>query len=237
MGLEERQARPHRQDRRHQQARPEIQGHRRPAPDPETPRTGPGILRRPAPALHHRITRTGRPTYALLSKSRGVTQPVPRVYLSVSLTAPGPSGSAKPARLCRGCSRPPRRPPDQAASSFTPPPRRRGDGRSLTSIRKRQRLVAHESSYEVTLSRSGGGPGTAGGSFAGQQVRQPNMGPGRPRECALAGGSAQVGIDLAGDVALQAADDFLLGFPLGGAAFDVGAGSRVRAHAGENDPP
>src|SRR6266581_9768064 len=67
MGLEERQARPDRQNRRHQQARPQSQGHRRPAAAPETPRAGPGILRRPAPALHHRITRISRLTYALLS--------------------------------------------------------------------------------------------------------------------------------------------------------------------------
>jgi hypothetical protein len=80
-----------------------------------------------------------------------------------------------------------------------------------------------------------GAPGTAGGSFAGQQVRQPIFGPGRPRECALSG--AEVGIDLAGDVALQAADDFLLGFPFRCAAFGVGAGSRVGAQAGEHDPP
>jgi len=97
--------------------------------------------------------------------------------------------------------------------------------------------VRRESSYQVTLSRSCGAPGTAGGSFAGQHVRQPISGPGRPRECALSGGSAQVGIDLAGDVALQAADDFLLGLSFGCAAFDVGAGGRVRAHAGEHDPP
>jgi hypothetical protein len=109
------------------------------------------------PARIHRI-RAG-------DKSRGVTQPVPRVYLSVSLTAPGPSGSAEPARLCRGCSRPPRRPPDQAASSFTPPPRRRGDGRSLTSIRKRQRLVAHAGSYQVTRSAGYGGPGRPADRF------------------------------------------------------------------------
>ena len=87
--------------------------------------------------------------------------------------------------------------------------------------------VWRESSYEVTLSKSCGAPGTAGGSFAGQRLRQPISGPDRPRECALAGGDAEVGIDLAGDVALQAADDFLLGFPLGCAAFGVGAGSRV----------
>src|SRR5215510_6260042 len=54
------------------------------------------------PARIHRV-RAGGP-------SRGVTTPVSRVYLPVSLTAPGPSGSARPTRLCRGCSRPPRDP-------------------------------------------------------------------------------------------------------------------------------
>src|ERR1035441_2588331 len=34
--------------------------------------------------------------------SRGVTAPVPRVYLPVSLTAPAPSGSTGTTRLCRG---------------------------------------------------------------------------------------------------------------------------------------
>jgi hypothetical protein len=58
-----------------------------------------------------------------------------------------------------------------------------------------------------------------------------------PRECVLAGGGAEVGVDLAGDVALEAADDFLLGFSFGCAAFGVGAGRRVRAQAGEHDPP
>ena len=59
--------------------------------------------------------------------SRGVTTPVPCVYLPVSLTAPGSSGSAEPARLCRGCSRPHRRPPARTSSSFTPPLRRQRD--------------------------------------------------------------------------------------------------------------
>jgi hypothetical protein len=45
------------------------------------------------------------------------------------------SSSAGPARLCRGCSRPPRRSPAQAASSFTPLLRQQGDGRSPTPIR------------------------------------------------------------------------------------------------------
>ena len=79
------------------------------------------------PAQIRRI-RAGKP-------SRGVTTPVSLVYLPVSLTGPGPSGSAEPARLCRGCSRPSRRPPGRAASSFIPPLRRRHNGRSFTSIR------------------------------------------------------------------------------------------------------
>ena len=54
---------------------------------------------------------------------------------------------------------------------------------------------------------------------------------------ALAAGRAQVRVDLAGDVTLQAADDLGLGLSFFGAAFDVGAGGRVRAHRGEHDPP
>jgi hypothetical protein len=54
------------------------------------------------------------------------------------------------------------------------------------------------------------GPGTADESFEGQQERQPISGSGRPRgRWGLAGG-AEVGVDLAGDVALEAADDFQL---------------------------
>jgi hypothetical protein len=79
------------------------------------------------PAHIHRVGAGG--------PSRGVTTPVPHVYLPVSLTAPGPSGSPEPTRLRRGCSHPPRRSPAQAASSSTPPLRRQGDGRSLTPIR------------------------------------------------------------------------------------------------------
>ena len=48
---------------------------------------------------------------------------------------------------------------------------------------------------------------------------------------------AEVGVDLAGDVALEAADDLGLGFSFRGAPLGVGAGSRVRAEAGEHDPP
>ena len=82
------------------------------------------------------------------------------------------------------------------------------------------------------------GPGTADGSLAGQQVRGSRFaGQAVPGALVLAAGRAEVGVDLAGDVTLQAADDLRFGFPFGGAAFGVGAGGRVRAQAGEHDPP
>ena len=80
------------------------------------------------------------------------------------------------------------------------------------------------------------GPGTADESLAGQQVRQPTRGSGRPRVSASAGG-AEVGVDLAGDVTFEAAGDLGLRLSFAGAALDVGAGGRVGAHAGEHDPP
>ena len=58
-----------------------------------------------------------------------------------------------------------------------------------------------------------------------------------PGSAGLAGGRAQVRVDLPCDVALQAADDLGLGLSFFGAAFDVGAGGRVGAHPGEHDPP
>ena len=82
------------------------------------------------------------------------------------------------------------------------------------------------------------GPGTADGSFAGQQVRGSRIsGQAVPGVCGLAGGRAQVRVDLPCDVALQAADDLGLGLSFFRAAFDVGAGGRVGAHPGEHDPP
>src|SRR5260221_10663267 len=82
------------------------------------------------------------------------------------------------------------------------------------------------------------GPGTADESFEGQQgMRQPISGSGRPRSQGSVSGGAQAGIDLAGDVALEAADDLGLGQALGGAPLDVGAGRGVGAHPGDDDPP
>src|SRR6266542_2956777 len=93
------------------------------------------------------------------------------------------------------------------------------------------------SSYEVTPSRSDG-PGDGRRIVRRPaRMRQPIIGPGRPQECVSARGGAQVGVDLAGDVALEAADDLCLGFSFGCAAFDVGAGGRAGAHACEHDPP
>jgi len=91
--------------------------------------------------------------------SRGVTTPVPCVYLPVSLTAPGPSGSTEPARLCRGCSRPHRRPPARTSSSFTPPLRRQGNGRPFTSIRNNSASWRTQaaSSFTPPLRRRGDG--------------------------------------------------------------------------------
>ena len=81
-------------------------------------------------------------------------------------------------------------------------------------------------------------PGTADESFEGQQVRGSRIaGQAVPGAWALAAGRAEVRVDLAGDVTLQAADDLRLGFPFGRAALGVGAGGRVRAQPGEHDPP
>src|SRR5580700_3531486 len=82
------------------------------------------------------------------------------------------------------------------------------------------------------------GPGTADESFAGQQVRGSRIsGQAAPGAWVLPGGRAQLAVDLAGDVALEAADDLRLGFPFGCAPLNVGARHRVRAQAGEHDPP
>ena len=81
-------------------------------------------------------------------------------------------------------------------------------------------------------------PGTADESFEGQQVRGSRIsGQAVPGASGVSRRRAQVGIDLAGDITLQAADDLRLGFPFGRAALGVGPGGRVRAQPGEHDPP
>src|SRR5262249_39788037 len=50
-------------------------------------------------------------------------------------------------------------------------------------------------------------------------------------------GAAEGVVDLAGDVALEAADDLFLGLPLGGAPRRVGLGPRVAGRAGHGDRP
>src|SRR5271165_2403847 len=92
------------------------------------------------------------------------------------------------------------------------------------------------SAQALIRSRSAGEmrPGTADESFEGQQVRGSRLsGQAVPGVYGSAGGRAQVGIYLTGDVAFQAADDLGLGLSFFRAALDVGAGGRVRSHAGE----
>jgi hypothetical protein len=48
-------------------------------------------------------------------------------------------------------------------------------------------------------------------------------------------GAGQVGVDLAGDVALEAADDLTFAQSFGGASFDVVAGGLVVAHPDDGD--
>src|SRR5215470_2949550 len=107
----------------------------------------------------------------------------------------------------------------------------------VAGLRTRQGGATGAGSYEVTSSRSWG-PGTAGGSLAGQQGCGSRIEgqavPGSLR--ALAGRRAQVGVDLAGDVTLEAADDFLLRQAFFGAPAGVGAGRRVPAQPGDHDP-
>jgi hypothetical protein len=89
------------------------------------------------------------------------------------------------------------------------------------------------SSYQVTPSIREIRPGTADGSSGGQQVRGSRIsGQAVPGVLGSACGRAQVRVDLAGGVTLQAADSLGLGLPFFGAAFDVGAGGRVRSPCG-----
>src|SRR5436305_4590667 len=111
-------------------------------------------------------------------------------------------------------------------------------------------LAGNSASLSSAEGRTRQGRAAPGGGQALIRSRgqQPEMGPGRPadRSKASTGGgsrfagqaapgagasaaSAQVVVDLAGDVALQAADDLFLGEPFLGAAGDVGAGGGVGA--------
>jgi hypothetical protein len=100
--------------------------------------------------------------------SRGVTTPVPRVYLSVSLTGPGPSGSPEPTRLRRGCSHLPRRSPDR----LPPASPHRHDGRApkVSHLHPpQQRLVAHTAVFDLP---TGARTARAAGSHVRHQGRR-----------------------------------------------------------------
>jgi hypothetical protein len=68
-------------------------------------------------------------------------------------------------------------------------------------------------------------------------MRQPISGSGCPRSQGSVSGGAQAGVDLAGDIALEAADDLCLRQALCGAPLDVGAGRGMGAHPRDHDPP
>ena len=93
----------------------------------------------------------------------------------------------------------------------------------------------------LLVGHAGSGSGGTGGGR--QIVRRPAPGCGSriegqaAPEPGLVRSGAEVGVDLAGDVAFQAAHDFFLGQAFGGAPLDVGAGRGVGAHPGDHDPP
>jgi len=117
---------------------------------PTTPETTGTAGAHRTPAHIHRV-RAGQ-------VSRGVTTPVPRVYLSVSLTRPDPSGSPEPTRLCRGCSHLPRRSPDR----LPPASPHRHDGRApkVSHLHPpQQHLVAHAAVFDLLSGARVGGCG------------------------------------------------------------------------------
>ena len=92
--------------------------------------------------------------------------------------------------------------------------------------------------YQVTKVSSCGNRARGGRRIVeGQHVCGSRLaGQAAPGACGSGAGS-QVGVDLAGDVALQAADDLLLRQPFRSAPPDVGASGPVGAHPGDHDPP
>ena len=99
-------------------------------------------------------------------------------------------------------------------------------------------LGVRASSYEVTSQQVRMGSGTAGESFEGQHGCGSRLaGQAAPEVRASAGRGAEVAVNFAGDVTLEAADDLFLGQAFLAAPFNVGAGRGVRAHPGDHDPP
>src|SRR6516164_10807791 len=102
---------------------------------------------------------------------------------------------------------------------------------------KTGRVHSGEGKLLLGHAQQGRNPGTADESLAGQHGCGSRFaGQAVPGELALAGG-AEVAVDLAGDVTLQAADDLFLRQAFLGAPLDVGQSRRVGAHPGEHDPP
>src|SRR4051812_5843763 len=71
---------------------------------------------------------------------------------------------------------------------------------------------------------------------ANDESRQALMESGRSGELSSVEGLEE-GEHLAGDVALETSDDLRLGLAFEGAAFDVGPGAELEAHAAHDDAP
>src|SRR4249919_2283966 len=100
----------------------------------------------------------------------------------------------------------------------------------LAGVRTRQGGAARCGGQALMRSRAAGGgegPGTGRRIVRRPARRQPIRGSGPSPGFVSVAGGAQVRVDLAGDVTLEAADDLGLGLAFFGAAFDVVAGRRV----------
>src|ERR1039457_2764118 len=85
----------------------------------------------------------------------------------------------------------------------------------LAGLRTRQGRAAPGGGQALMRSRPAGqmGPGTAGESFAGQQGCGSRLsGQAAPGSVCQPAAARRLGVDLAGDVTLEAADDLRLGF-------------------------
>jgi hypothetical protein len=104
-------------------------------------------------------------------------------------------------------------------------------GRSIAGLRTRQGWAAPGGARKLLLGHAQQvrwGRGRPANRSKASRVRGSRLsGQAAPGAWALAGGRADVAVDLAGDVTLQAADDLRLGFPFRGAALGVGTGGRV----------
>ena len=124
-------------------ASPRLPRSTSPWPPGRHPHARPGVPRSVMKGTGARRSRPLSARFEPVKPLRDVITLVPRVLLSVTLAGPAPSGSTDTSRLCRGCSRPPRRFPDQAAPSFAALLRQGRRWKVSHLHSNRQRLTAH----------------------------------------------------------------------------------------------